>query len=405
VKQASTFWYKYRSLLVGGFLLGLAVLAKGPTAYLVVMLVLLGYWARYRFRNKGYPNHLLLFSAAAALAALAWFGLEVLLHGPEFVKNFVAYQVRLFSTPDAGHRGFFGYHAVVLLLGCFPVSVFALPNIWGDRQPEDEVLESSTLISCMRSDFITWMQFLFWVVLILFSLVTTKIVHYSSLAYFPLTYLGSVTIWRALRWEVQPRWTRWLLPALGVLIGLAAMALPLAGMHPEWIRPWFGRSAFALEALEADAGWAWWQILPGLVMVAATVAGTVWWNRGQPWKAAEYLYTGGALFVGGMLLFCIRPIEAHSQRAAVEFYESKAGEDCFVKPVGFKSYAHLFYTGKPPVHGDKTVDDYPNLSRGNPGKKVYFVAKAGNLKDLPLLPGCREICRKNGFVFFERPAQ
>jgi hypothetical protein len=70
---------------------------------------------------------------------------------------------------------------------------------------EDELLESDTLTSCKRSDFGTWMQLLFWVVLILFSIVKTKILHYSSLAYFPLTYLGALTLWRAIRWNVYPR--------------------------------------------------------------------------------------------------------------------------------------------------------------------------------------------------------
>ncbi len=35
------------------------------------------------------------------------------------------------------------------------------------------------------------MLILFWVVLILFTIVKTKIVHYSSLCYFPLTFIGA----------------------------------------------------------------------------------------------------------------------------------------------------------------------------------------------------------------------
>ena len=67
-----------------------------------------------------------------------------------------------------------------------------------------------------------------------------------------------------------------------------------------------------------------------------------------------------------------------------------------------KSYAHLFYTDKSPVGPEVTVDDYPNLAHGQPGKKVYFVAKVTNLGELPTLPDVRELYRKNGFVFFER---
>ncbi len=41
-----------------------------------------------------------------------------------FVEEFVKYQWRLFSTPDAGHDQPFFYHPLVLLIGCFPASLF-----------------------------------------------------------------------------------------------------------------------------------------------------------------------------------------------------------------------------------------------------------------------------------------
>jgi 4-amino-4-deoxy-L-arabinose transferase-like glycosyltransferase len=40
-----SFWEKYRFLALGGGVLGLAVLTKGPTAYLIAMLVIVLYWA------------------------------------------------------------------------------------------------------------------------------------------------------------------------------------------------------------------------------------------------------------------------------------------------------------------------------------------------------------------------
>ncbi|MBL7797451.1 MAG: glycosyltransferase family 39 protein [Saprospiraceae bacterium] len=400
--EGRTFWRRYRYLLLGGWLLGLAILTKGPTAYLIVLLVLLVYWARYKFRNRGFLTHLLLFSLAAFSVSGVWFLAEVIAHGSGFVQEFLAYQIRLFSTPDSGHGGFFGYHVLVLLLGCFPVSVFALPNLWGDRQPEDEVLESDTLASCQRSDLATWMQILFWVVLILFSIVRTKIVHYSSLAYFPLTYLGVLTIWRAIRWEVRPKVVGILLPILGLLVGGAQMLMPLVGQNPDWLRPFFENDAFALARLAVPVDWQWWHGLPGAVLIGATLAAWWYWQKKQAWQSAQTVFTGGALFVAFTLLLCIRNIERYTQWSTIEFYESKAGHDCYVKPVGFKSYAHLFYTQKPPVQGDCARDDYPTLAEGKSGKKVFFVAKQTNTQELPNLPGCRELFRKDGMVYYER---
>lgn len=385
--KPASYWQKYRWLLLGGFFLGIATMTKGPTAYLIVMLVLGLYWARYRFRGKGYLRHLLLFSAASMLVAGLWFGLEIALHGADFVERFIAYQIRLFSTPDAGHGGFWGYHAVVLLIGCFPVSVFALPNLWGDRQSEDELLESDTLAACQRSDFGTWMQLLFWTAFILFSLVRTKIVHYSSLCYFPLTYLGAATIWRAIRWDVRPKLTTVFLPLVGVLLGLAVMAIPYLGRNNEPLKAMFADDPFALAALAADVQWKVWEGLPGLILVVATLVGLYYWQKNRPWLAAQAVFGGGAVFSALAMFFIVCNIEAHSQRAAIEFYEEKCGEECQIVPVGFKTYAHLFYACKKP---------------GADSSTIYLVAKVGKVDSLAQLSEYKEVGRKNGFVFFEK---
>ncbi len=399
--KGRTFWQRYRYLLLGGWVLGLGILTKGPVAYLIAFLVLMLYWARYKFRNPSFFYHFVLFSLAAFSVSALWFALETVLHGPKFIEEFIAYQIRLLTTPDSGHGGFFGYHAVVLLIGCFPISVFALPNLWGDHQPEDEVLESHTLAICQRADLTAWMQLLFWVVLVLFSLVRTKIVHYSSLAYYPLTYLGAYTIWRAVHWDVRPRVVGLLLPVIGVLIAAAQMLLPWLGNNPHVLRHLLAKDPFALARLEVQVSWHWWHAVPGALLLAGTVWAGRLWSKNKPWPAAQVLFSSGALFMALALVWCIRNIEQYSQGSTIAFYKSIADEDCFVKTVGFKSYAHLFYTQKPPVC-DPVIDEYYNLAYGNPGKRVYFVAKMTNLQDLPTVPDCRELYRQHGMVYFVR---
>ncbi len=399
--EGRSFWRRYRYLLLGGWALGLGILTKGPVAYLIAFLVLMLYWARYKFRNRGFLLHFTMFSLAAFSVSAVWFSVETALHGPKFVQEFLAYQTRLLTTPDSGHGGFFGYHVVVLLLGCFPISVFALPNLWGDHQPEDEVLESHTLRICQRADLTTWMQLLFWVVLILFSLVRTKIVHYSSLAYYPLTYLGAYTIWRAIHWDVRPRVLTILLPVLGILIGGIQMLLPWLGQNTHLLRPLLAKDPFALARLDVAVDWHWYHALPGAILVAGVLVGLRLWLQRKPWVAAQAIFSAGALFVALTLVLCIRNIERYSQGSAIDFYKSKVQEDCFVKTVGFKSYAHLFYSQKPPIT-DPTVDEYHNLAYGNPGKTVYFVAKINRLEELPSLPDCRELYRQHGMVYFVR---
>jgi len=45
------------------------------------------------------------------------------------IEDFFAYQIRLLTTGDAGHGQPFYYHALVLLFGCFPISMLALGRL------------------------------------------------------------------------------------------------------------------------------------------------------------------------------------------------------------------------------------------------------------------------------------
>ncbi|MEZ4893342.1 MAG: glycosyltransferase family 39 protein [Saprospiraceae bacterium] len=87
--KSMSFWVKYRHLIVGGSVLGLAILTKGPTAFLIASMVIALYWARYRFKGKGYFKHYVFGRFHAGLAALIWFGVETMMHGTWFMEEFL----------------------------------------------------------------------------------------------------------------------------------------------------------------------------------------------------------------------------------------------------------------------------------------------------------------------------
>ncbi len=126
----STFYFFFNKKgWLAGLFLGLAVLTKGPVAGLIFGLVFfvknaLDFFEKKRLKKKLFSDFLRTVLAASATAG-AWFLIDFLKNGPFFTLEFLTYQIRLFQTKDAGHGGFFGYHFVVLLVGCFPASVFA----------------------------------------------------------------------------------------------------------------------------------------------------------------------------------------------------------------------------------------------------------------------------------------
>jgi hypothetical protein len=69
--------------------------------------------------------------------------------------------------------------------------------------------------------------------------------------------------------------------------------------------------------------------------------------------------------------------------------------------LGFKSYAHLFYTDKQPQTNSNSCDTQWLLT-GPIDKPAYFVCKIKKADEYKAYPQMQEVGRKNGFVFLKR---
>ncbi|MEO8853278.1 MAG: glycosyltransferase family 39 protein, partial [Ginsengibacter sp.] len=168
--------YLYPSL--AGFFIGLATLTKGPVGLLVFLISFFVYFLFTKFKNFPNIKKILLFILFFTIICLLWFGQEIINNGFWFLKEFLSYQVDLFMHPVASHGEPFYYHFVVVFIGCFPISIIGLPILFGKNVG-------------VNKDFSILMKILFWTVMILFSITTTKIVHYSSLTYMPLAFMAA----------------------------------------------------------------------------------------------------------------------------------------------------------------------------------------------------------------------
>lgn len=378
-------------LLIGGLAIGMGILTKGPVAYLIAALTMFVYWVYQRFRFYVNVPQFLFYTLVAFAIAAIWYTLFFM----DKFEEFNAYQYRLFSTPDAGHAGFPGYHFVVVLVGCFPASIFAIRSFF---RMEDEAYD-------YRQDFRIWMKFLFWVVLILFTIVRSKIVHYSSMTYFPLTFLAALVIYKMLDGRIAfSRWMKVGLWGIAALYLIVVFTLPFAGMNIDLIKPLFKNDPFALGNLEADVNWTGLEVIPGIVLLGLMIYFMRAMRKGRRQMAFSVLLGGIGVFVMLTLIAFIKRIEGYSQRAAVEFFESKKEEDCYLLTYGYKSYVHLFYAE--PQDGDKccfkTEACTQKVLRGELDKPAYISTKVHKAPEIADLPGMVELYRKNGFVFFKR---
>lgn len=392
---------KLKNTIWAGVFTGLAVLTKGPVALLLVMLTWLFFYI-YQFINKlragthkwqtfiteAPYSKFLVYICAVLLISGSWFAADYIKNGPDFLQKFITYQIRLFSTHDAGHKGFPGYHFVILLIGCFPASVFSIQYLIKKGINEDKIF---------------WLKSLFWVVLILFSIVQSKIVHYSSACYLPLTFFAALTIDDIAKnkMHLYPALSR-MLAGIGVLLVLIIVLLPFLGNNTDLLKPYLAKDPFAMGNLEATVNWTYLICLPGIFLVLIIIARKYWMSKIKYYKSAILFLLGTTIFTTWIILLLPSRIEAYSQRAAINFYKSKSGEAGYVAVYGFKSYAHLFYAQKPPKDDKGVVPSNQELLYSPITKPVYVVCKINHLERLLGEIKCREIKRENGFVFLVR---
>ncbi len=370
----------------GGIFCGLAVLTKGPVAILVLGLTWLVVSILTRSAKWWNWKILLAYFLGLFLIAGAWFAYEIFVHGFWFVEEFITYQIRLFRTEDAGHGGPWFYHPLVLLLGCFPLSILALPLLFA------KVKKGSTNME-------VWMQGLFWVHLILFTIVKTKIVHYSSLCYLPMSFLAAKYLWQLFQEQKSvPKSINIAFLTIGSIWTLLFLLLPIVGMNADGIMPYV-QDKFARANLGADVIWPWYTLLPGFILLGLMIYTL---SKSRP-KRILFLSGGMIVILQLVLSLFVGRIEAYSQNSLVEFYKERASKKDYVHAAGFKSYGQYFYTNRQEDYDTKA--NFDSLLVSNTlDKDLYFVVRNYQLKDMKNINFATRLYEKNGFVFFKRPA-
>jgi 4-amino-4-deoxy-L-arabinose transferase-like glycosyltransferase len=383
--------YSTKAILAAGLFAGLAVMTKGPVALLIVGLCYGVYAITNRFKHFMRFKDILLFLLLGALVGGIWF-IALLLNGQQqIISEFIVYQVRLFRTEDAGHGGPFFYHFIVLLIGCFPAAALSILSM--------RVKKGSTAVAPF---FHRWMLILFWVVLLLFSIVKTKIVHYSSLCYFPLSFLAAVSFYNVFnRKQTLPAWNKWLQFGTGLLLSVIIITVSFIDKLKPWLlEPGRIDDEFARANLQANVVWSGLEVIPGFMMLAGVLFFVVICRRDIR-RALVVLFFSSLIAVNLLIVLITPKVEPYSQGAAIEFYESKVPEHAIVETVGFFSYAHLFYAKRAADLGKPVADSVINQNI-KPEVPVYFISKIQDERDIKQQhPTAEKLYAKNGFVFYK----
>lgn len=375
-----------RFALLAGIFSGLSVLTKGPVGFLLLGLTLLVYLITKRFNGFPKLKYIVLFVFGLLGMVALWLFWEYTQNGTENLWKFIEYQIELFNSDVAGHKQPFYYHFVVVFLGCFPMSILALPAF---KKSADTI----------PLNFKKWMTILFWVVLILFSLVTTKIVHYSSMTYTPLAFLAA--------WMIHQRIASnqgfhsalsVVYLVIGCIIGIGITGAIYVFQNAKDFIFLFA-DPFAQASMSVPVDWNGMELVIGIVYLIVTIVSFLYLKRKQYLKMLVLMLFNTTFSLWMIQLFVVPKIEIVTQGPMLEMVESVANEDCYIETYGFKSYAQYFYGQVKPGHERSLDRGY--LLEGPVDKPVYFVSKCTNL-ELDDHPNFELISAKGGFRMYQR---
>lgn len=384
---------RFRLFALSGLFIGLGILTKGPVAFLICSLVAIVFGAIALAQTK---KLIVTFAEGAIYVAIAflvstlWYGYEVIKNGLWFVREFLVYQAGIYTQNIAGHEQPFYYHFFVLLLGVFPSSFLAIASM---RKTD---FDTET-----QQRFKLWLTIFFFVPFIVFSISKTKIVHYSSLCYFGITYLAAHYVYRLTRGEAK--WTN-TTSAFCLLFGTLVAGLlgwfPLA-VEYGWLAELVKKDRLAVEILKSDVRWSGLEFLVGCLYFALLIVATVLLFRKKFEVGFATLFFSTALTMHLFTLALAPKIDQYVQGGPVGFFEQLQNEDCYVETLGYKSYAHLFYFRKKPPTNPR-ASDLDWLLNGDIDKPAYFVSKITRAEEFLKHPNLAVIKIEAGWVYLRR---
>jgi hypothetical protein len=382
-KDGNSIW---KLALYAGIFSGLSVITKGPVGFLLLGLTFSVYVIIKRF--KVFPSFLSILAFLGGMLFIigCWLSLEAYQNGFDIIRQFIEYQVELFRTPVAGHEQPFYYHFVVVGIGCFPMSIFALPLLFRNKEQ-------------VPLDLRKWMLCLFWVVLILFSITTTKIIHYSSMTYAPLSFLAALGIYRIAKGSLPfKKYLIITLSAIGSILAAVMIVGPMLLREKDWIISTM-TDPFAIASLEGSVPWTLWDSLGGFIFLGFLVAAIVYFRKKQIENTLLVMAAGTGISLLVLLFTAMPKIDSMTQGPVISFYEEIADEDCYIE-THFKSYAHYFYTQSSPDNSAESKDR-GWLVQGPIDKPVYIITKIGNL-GYEEIPSFKLLKVEGGFRFYRR---
>lgn len=354
--------------------MALAVLAKGPLGLgipVASFLVMRIFERRYKISIVDMAIGATVFFGSVSIYYLT----DYLLHGDEFLQGFLEFQRKLLTKSLESHTGPWFYHFIVALIGFFPWTPFLFAYISKDKREilkEEGVRQVSLLM-------IAWTA----IVLIIFSVVQTKLPHYSSSIYFPLSFFTALVLERFGSELMLKKGITLSFLLFGTLLSVLFLGLPVLANY-------LIKSGFSDEKIYPQFGIV--DSIPGLILLTGILFA---YFRGRKVVQDDLLLKFIFPVWMTLLMFLISLsvtlapkvidlLQGKTLRLFDRAVREEQGEVIFYK---YLSFYPMFYRNQP-IHiigSYKFKDETDLLNRPPEGKKLFIIGNANSQAELIFL--------------------
>lgn len=347
-------------LTAASLCMGLGVITKGPLGGVIPLVAFATYKIVYR-RPGIHPGHFIYCAVLSLSIGFSWYFLNALAHGEGFIRGFWDFQMALFTKTLEGHSGPFFYHFVIVLLGLLPWTVFLFlyrPRAVHSANPHYRPLFFLG---------VGWTVF----VLVLMSLVSTKLPHYSASVYIPLTLIVAIAVQNYLN-NKKP-WPLWV-PIVFALtaLGMGILVLMIPGLATQFLQD---------QGVSLVLDWSPYITTAGAALICLGIIGGILLNLRKMKVAMVIIALFMLIFTQSLWRLLMPPFLDYIQQPLIEMVEEahqKGGKVVFYRLV---SFAALFY-GQQPIEMLHTYKFPGNPAILNqPQKQDIFIMADKSNKD------------------------
>lgn len=310
-----------------------AIMTKGLEGYFVIILC---YWGVFIASSAkyglGYMN-IVKWTTTVIFILLVWAGIVYKIHGSDYLIQFFNYQISDLDIERVSWTRKVSFHFLILTLGCFPASIIAF-----------NTLKPKTYESNIQKIFRLMMVCCLIVVFIIATFIKHKVVHYSSLAYLPISFLAAYNI--RYIYEKSKR----VKPIIIVLLGIVGLfwgfiltIVPYSRANIDFLAKYID-SPMLQSALTYSYDWQEYEIYIGVVFIVFLVLSLLLIIFNKTSQGIILLFFSTMFFSQIILVYYLPKIEQFTQGAVIDFIKNKSNERAYIYHHNSIDYSINFYS-------------------------------------------------------------